>query len=118
MGISIQKLASNLRWIGADLFDRALAILHKRDFRYVSFFGGETLLHRRLAEMIAMAVAKGMGPAVITNGWLLPAKLDDLAAAGLKTVYISIDAAAKTIVASKDLAGVSARPPRVCQASA
>ena len=85
---------SNLRWIDADLFDRALAILHKRDIRYVSFFGGETLLHRRLAEMIAMAVKMGMGPAVITNGWLLPTQLDELAAAGLKTVYISIDAAA------------------------
>jgi MoaA/NifB/PqqE/SkfB family radical SAM enzyme len=83
----------NLRWIDADQFDRALAILLKRDVRYVSFFGGETLLHPRLAEMVAMAVAKGMGPAVITNGWLLPAKLEDLAAAGLKTVYISIDAA-------------------------
>jgi MoaA/NifB/PqqE/SkfB family radical SAM enzyme len=86
--------ANNLRWIDADAFNRALAILHKRDVRYVSFFGGETLLHPRLAEMIAAAVAMGMGPAVITNGWLLPKKLDDLAAAGLKTVYISIDAAA------------------------
>jgi MoaA/NifB/PqqE/SkfB family radical SAM enzyme len=86
--------ASNLRWIDVDLFGRALAILHKRDIRYVSFFGGETLLHPRLAEMIAMAVSNGMGPAVITNGWLLPGQLDELAAAGLKTVYISIDAAA------------------------
>jgi MoaA/NifB/PqqE/SkfB family radical SAM enzyme len=64
--------ASNLRWIDADLFGRALEILHKRDIRYVSFFGGETLLHPRLAEMIAIAVDNGMGPAVITNGWLLP----------------------------------------------
>ena len=76
---------SNLRWIDADLFDRALAILHKRDIRYVSFFGGETLLHRRLAEMIAMAVKMGMGPAVITNGWLLPTQLDELAAAGIRS---------------------------------
>ena len=86
--------ADNLRWIDADLFDRALAILHKRDIRYISFFGGETLLHPRLAEMIAQTVACGMGPAVITNGWLLPGQLDELAAAGLETVYISIDAAA------------------------
>jgi MoaA/NifB/PqqE/SkfB family radical SAM enzyme len=59
----------------------------------VSFFGGEPLLHPRLADMIAMAVARDMGPAVITNGWLLPQLLDRLAAARLKTVYISIDAA-------------------------
>jgi len=42
--------------------------------------------------MIAMSIAKGMGPAVITNGWLLPSRLDQLAASGLKTIYVSIDA--------------------------
>ncbi|HEV2731135.1 MAG TPA: radical SAM protein [Terriglobales bacterium] len=81
-----------LRWIDADQFDRALGILHKRDVRYISFFGGEPLLHPKLDEMISMTVAKGLGPALITNGWLLPARLDQLAAAGLKTVYVSIDA--------------------------
>ena len=34
-----------------------------------------------------------MAPAVITNGWLLPARLEKLAHAGLKTVYVSIDSA-------------------------
>ena len=81
----------DLRWIDADQFDAALQILHTRGIRYVSFFGGEPLLHARLSDMIAMAVAKGMGPALITNGWLLPSKLDQLARAGLKTVYVSID---------------------------
>ena len=85
--------ARDLRWINAGQFERALDILHTRDIRYVSFFGGEPLLHPRLADMIAMAVARDMGPAVITNGWLLPQLLDKLAAAGLKTVYVSIDAA-------------------------
>ncbi|HZQ70479.1 MAG TPA: radical SAM protein [Terriglobales bacterium] len=82
----------DLRWIDAERFQGALEILHARGIRYVSFFGGEPLLHPRLADMIAMSVAKGMGPAMITNGWLLGSKLDALAAAGLKTVYISIDA--------------------------
>jgi MoaA/NifB/PqqE/SkfB family radical SAM enzyme len=81
------------RWIDVEQFERALDILHERDVRYISFFGGEPLLHPGLAEMIAMAVTKRMGTAVITNGWLLPAQLDRLAEAGLKTVYISIDAA-------------------------
>ncbi len=85
---------SDLRWIDADQFNRALHILHQRGIRYLSFFGGEPLLHPRLAEMIAMAIARDMAPAMITNGWLLPAKLEELAAAGLKTIYISIDAAA------------------------
>ena len=82
----------DLRWIDAEQFDAALRILHDRGIRYVSFFGGEPLLHPRLADMIAMSVAKGMGPALITNGWLLPSKLDQLAASGLKTVYVSVDA--------------------------
>jgi MoaA/NifB/PqqE/SkfB family radical SAM enzyme len=85
--------AKQLRWIDVDQFDRALAILHQRDIRYISFFGGEPLLHPRLAEMIRMVVRRGMGAAVITNGWLLPAQISELAEAGLKTVCISIDAA-------------------------
>jgi MoaA/NifB/PqqE/SkfB family radical SAM enzyme len=53
------KVASrDLRWIDADQFDRALDILYKRGVRYVSFFGGETLLHPRLADMIEMSVAR------------------------------------------------------------
>src|SRR5438270_3621445 len=83
----------DLRWIDADRFEAALQILHDRGIRYISFFGGEPLLHPRLPEMIAMSTAKGMGPALITNGWLLASKLDQLAAAGLKTVYVSIDSA-------------------------
>jgi len=31
---------ANLRWIDADQFGRALDILHERDIRYISFFGG------------------------------------------------------------------------------
>jgi MoaA/NifB/PqqE/SkfB family radical SAM enzyme len=87
---------SHLRWIDADKFASALEILHARNVRYISFFGGEPLLHPRIADMIALSVAKGMGPALITNGWLLPAKLDALATAGLRTVYISIDSAEMT----------------------
>jgi MoaA/NifB/PqqE/SkfB family radical SAM enzyme len=81
----------DLRWINAEQFDAAMQILYDRGVRYVSFFGGEPLLHPRLSDMVAMSIAKGMGPALITNGWLLPSKLDQLATAGLKTVYISID---------------------------
>lgn len=86
--------AANLRWIDANQFARALDILHQRDIRYISFFGGEPLLHRDLIKMMAMVIARGMGPGLITNGWLLDSQLDDLAAVGLKTVNVSIDAAA------------------------
>ena len=83
----------NLRWMDVKQLDSALDILHRRGIRYVSFFGGEPLLHPRVTEMIGLSVEKGMGTSLITNGWLLPAKLDELAASGLKTIYISMDAA-------------------------
>lgn len=102
--------ARNLRWIDASQFGAAVDILRKRDVRYVSFFGGEPLLHSRIAEMIAMVVDRGMGPALITNGWLLESKLDSLRAAGLKTVYISIDAAMlDKHEANRGLAGLGER---------
>ncbi|MBV8051432.1 MAG: radical SAM protein [Acidobacteriaceae bacterium] len=82
----------DLRWIDASKLEKALQILESRHIRYVSFFGGEPLLHPNICDMIATAVGKGMGTALITNGWLLPSKLDELAAAGLRTIYISIDA--------------------------
>lgn len=88
-----KKRVGKLRWIDAGEFERALDILHQRDIRYISFFGGEPLLHPHLADLVRMTTAKGMGPAVITNGWLLPMQLDRLAEAGLPTIYISIDAA-------------------------
>ncbi|HLH76457.1 MAG TPA: radical SAM protein [Candidatus Binataceae bacterium] len=82
------------RWIDADRFLPALDILYQRDIRYLAFFGGEPLLHPRLSEMVAAAIGKGMGALVITNGWLLPSQLNKLAAAGLKVMFISIDAPA------------------------
>ena len=100
----------HLRWIDAAQFAAALDILHLRNIRYISFFGGEPLLHPRLLDMIAMVVAKGMGPALITNGWLLPTYVDRLAAVGLKTIYISIDAPAMAKhEANRGLQGLGAR---------
>lgn len=84
---------ADLRWMDAERFGAALDILRQRGIRYVSLFGGEPLLHPGLEEMIAAAVTRGLVPAIITNGWLLPARLGQLAEAGLKTVYVSLDAA-------------------------
>jgi len=107
--------ARNLRWIDADRFDEALDILHKRDIRYISFFGGETLMHPRLTDMISLAVGRGMGCAAITNGWFLPAKLDALAASGLKNVYVSIDAA--TIAEHENNRGLKGLGKRILSAT-
>jgi MoaA/NifB/PqqE/SkfB family radical SAM enzyme len=81
----------DLRWIDAAPFSAALDILHKRGIRYLNIFGGEPLLHRELTAMLSTAIEKNMAPAIITNGWLLPAKLEELAKTGLKTIYISVD---------------------------
>src|SRR5258705_465113 len=59
--------ASNLRWIDTDQFGRSLDILRKRDIRYISFFGGEPLLHSRLADMIAMVVETGVKQRLTTE---------------------------------------------------
>jgi MoaA/NifB/PqqE/SkfB family radical SAM enzyme len=105
-----KKQVGKLRWLDAEQLPRALDILHSRGIRYLNIFGGEPLLHPRLAEMVAAAVARDMAPAVITNGWLLPAKLDELAAAGLRTIYVSIDAPALSVhEANRGLKGVGGR---------
>jgi MoaA/NifB/PqqE/SkfB family radical SAM enzyme len=81
-----------------------------RDIRYISFFGGEPLLHPHLAEMIRTSIARRMAPTVITNGWLLPRQLERLAEAGLKTLYISIDSATmKEHEANRGLRGLGER---------
>jgi MoaA/NifB/PqqE/SkfB family radical SAM enzyme len=105
-----------LRWIEADRFGAALDILRGRGIRYVSFFGGEPLLHPRLEEMIAGAVRRDLVPAIITNGWLLPARLERLAGAGLKTVYISLDAAGTA--AHESNRGLNGLVERIRQATA
>ena len=87
---------NDLHWMDASRLTDALEILYRRDIRYVSFFGGEPLLHPHLPDMIRTAAAKRMGTALITNGWLLPTRLGELSAAGLKTIYISIDASSIT----------------------
>lgn len=84
-------LVHDRRWIEREAFSRALPILHRRGIRYINFQGGEPLLHPAIDGLVADARACGMKPAVITNGWLLPEKIDRLAEVGLGTVLVSID---------------------------
>jgi len=79
-------------WLDADRFAEALAILRQRaHLRFVTFMGGEPLLHPRILDMARMAADAGIQPTLVTNGWLLPGKLDGLAAAGITSIFISID---------------------------
>jgi len=79
------------RWIDRAGFTRALPLLYRRGIRYVNFQGGEPLMHREIAELVAAAREAGMRPALITNGWHLPQLVEQLCTAGLHTLLVSID---------------------------
>jgi MoaA/NifB/PqqE/SkfB family radical SAM enzyme len=79
------------RWVDRARLAEALPILHRCGVRYVNFQGGEPLLHPAIDGLIADVRANGMQPALITNGWLLPDKIERLAAAGLATLLVSLD---------------------------
>lgn len=93
-GYAYDKMDTAQRlWVDFDGLCRALDILHGRGIRYLTFTGGEPLLHPRLTDMIAFAVRKNMRPALVTNGSRLSnAMMEKLHAAGLQTLYISVDA--------------------------
>ena len=59
--------------------------------RFITFTGGEPLLHPRIAEMARTAARMGMQATMVTNGWLLPGKLDAIVGTGISTVFVSID---------------------------
>lgn len=80
------------RYLDADRFPEALRVMRERaGVRFVTFMGGEPLLHKRILEMSRVARDMGVQPTLVTNGWLLPRRLEALAEAGLTTVFISID---------------------------
>jgi len=89
----------------------AADILRRNGVRVLHFTGGEPLVHRDFPAMVAHAAQTGMVPTLVTNGALLtPKRVDLLADAGLATVYISIDAASRTLHDSnRGLPGLSAR---------
>jgi MoaA/NifB/PqqE/SkfB family radical SAM enzyme len=86
-----KQIIKDKRWIDRADFARALPIMYRRGIRYVSFQGGEPLLHPEIDGLVADAHASGMRPVLITNGWLLPQKIKSLIAAGLGTLLVSID---------------------------
>ncbi|GLC24587.1 radical SAM protein [Roseisolibacter agri] len=76
---------SQLPWpVVRDLLDDAKAA----GFWDVRFYGGEPLLHPDLPRMIAHARSIGLGAYVTTNGIRLGDRIDELYAAGLRTINI------------------------------
>lgn len=80
------------RTMDADKFSDALAHMRLNgNVRFVTFMGGEPLLHKRIAEMARTASGMGVQPTMVTNGWLLPGQLESLRGTGISTIFISID---------------------------
>ena len=84
-------LVHDRRWIDRRRLGEALPILRRRGVCYLNFQGGEPLLHPEIDGLVGDARVAGMTPALITNGWFLPQKIETLAAAGLATLLVSID---------------------------
>ena len=86
-----KQIIKEKRWLDPAEFDRALPILHRRGIRYLTFQGGEPLLHPRIHNLVADTQAAGIKPTIITNGWFLPQKIESLVDAGLGNLFVSID---------------------------
>src|SRR5262245_4041253 len=86
-----KKLIGARRFVDAHAFAEAVPILGRRQIRYLTFQGGEPLLHPAIERLVETAAQAGMHVALITNGWRLPQKIGALAAAGLTRLLVSID---------------------------
>ncbi len=87
----------------------AVDILFRNGIRYLVITGGEPMLHPDLNAVVAHANSLGMVVLLVTNGGLLKRhRIEELAASGLSSFIISIDAA--TVQAHEENRGL----PGVC----
>jgi len=72
----------------------SLDILYRQGVRYLVISGGEPMLHPNLVEIVKHGVDLGMKVMLVTNASLLKEKrIRELAATGLSSFIISVDAA-------------------------
>jgi MoaA/NifB/PqqE/SkfB family radical SAM enzyme len=96
-------------WVDYDQYCQALDILYDRGIRYLTLVGGEPTMHPHIRDMIRYGVKIGMRPTMVTNGSrLTPELVRGFKDCGLKTLFVSIDAA--TVVAHEENRGL----PGVC----
>src|SRR5215469_8733592 len=88
-----KNLVGPRRYLNVDAFAQALPILRRRRIRYMTFQGGEPLVHPGIESLVALAAGAGIRIGLITNGWFLARDIHRLAKAGLKSLSISIDSA-------------------------
>jgi MoaA/NifB/PqqE/SkfB family radical SAM enzyme len=86
-----KNLAGPARYLDPRRFAQALPILRRRHIRYLTFQGGEPLVHPHIDFLVSEATRAGISCGLITNGWFLAQHIGALAACGLKRLHISID---------------------------
>ncbi len=86
-----KNLAGPARYLEPRRFAQALPILHRRGIRYMTFQGGEPLVHPHIDFLVSEATRAGISCGLITNGWFLAQHIGALAGCGLQRLHISID---------------------------
>ena len=82
------------RFVDRDKALQALEILYRHGVRYLLFTGGEPLLHEHLPVLARHGHELGMKMMLVTHASLLrPARIHELATAGISSFIISVDAA-------------------------
>src|SRR5882724_9825858 len=90
--------------VPADVMKRRIDKLADLRTSVVAFSGGEPMLHPDLDSLIAHIRARGMMAGLITNGYfLVPRRIEELNAAGLDFLQISIDNVEPDEVSKKSL---------------
>ncbi|WP_233189398.1 GeoRSP system radical SAM/SPASM protein [Geothermobacter hydrogeniphilus] len=80
--------------LGTADIKRIVDILAAKKIPFINFGGGEPLIREDLFEIAAYAAEQGLNVSMNSNGWLVDAdNASRLAAAGFKSVGISIDSA-------------------------
>jgi MoaA/NifB/PqqE/SkfB family radical SAM enzyme len=94
-GFAVDRLPTSARHsVSLGDANRAADVLCRNGVHFLIYTGGEPLAHRDFVAMVSHASDLGMATTLVTNGSLLtPGRIDELAKAGLVSVYISIDAA-------------------------
>lgn len=80
-------------YVDTERAKEALDILYGRGVRYITFVGGEPLLHPGFFDIVGYSTKKGIVSMMSTNGvHLTPENVHAMKDAGLSTIFISIDA--------------------------
>jgi len=90
--------------VPTDVLKERIDHIARLDAVFITFTGGESLLHPEADQLVAHARAKGLVPFLNTNGYLLTKKwIERMNAAGLYGMQISIDNVTPNSVSAKSL---------------